>query len=161
MSATSASGPILVCYDGSDGSRNALRSVGPVLGSKDMVVLTVWEPLAVRLISSGGFAAVGLDNEEERSVDVQEEAAARTAAEEGARGAQERGFSAVPRVEKATTGIWRAIVDAANEIDAALIVCGTRGRGAVKSALLGSVSHAVLREAHRPVLIAPDSLSHD
>jgi nucleotide-binding universal stress UspA family protein len=40
--------------------------------------------------------------------------------------------------------------------DARLIACGRRGRGAVTSALLGSVSHAVLAHAGRPVLIAPE-----
>jgi nucleotide-binding universal stress UspA family protein len=156
MSADPSPGSILVCYDGSDGSRSALRSVGPVLGSMESVVLTVWEPLVLRLSSAGAFATAGLDREVQRTVDHQEEAAAREAAEEGAQDLRERGFSAVARVEQATTGIWRAIVGVANEIDAALIVCGTRGRGAVKGALLGSVSHAVLREARRPVLIAPD-----
>jgi len=34
-----------------------------------------------------------------------------------------------------------------------LIVVGSRGRGPVGSALLGSVSHGVVRQAKRPVLI--------
>jgi nucleotide-binding universal stress UspA family protein len=40
--------------------------------------------------------------------------------------------------------------------DAALVVCGQRGRGAIRSALLGSVSHALAAHAKRPVLIAPE-----
>ena len=59
------------------------------------------------------------------------------------------------RVEQAMGATWAKIIEVADEIDAGLIVCGTRGRGAVRTALLGSVSHAVLTHSGRPVLIAP------
>jgi nucleotide-binding universal stress UspA family protein len=45
------------------------------------------------------------------------------------------------------------IVTYADNHDVDVIVLGSRGRGSVASALLGSVSQAVLHDAHRPVLV--------
>ena len=50
---------------------------------------------------------------------------------------------------------FRTISEVAREIDACLIVCGQRGRGAFASAVLGSVSHQLSAHAERPLLIAP------
>ncbi|BBL80378.1 hypothetical protein RxyAA322_22320 [Rubrobacter xylanophilus] len=47
----------------------------------------------------------------------------------------------------------RAIVRLSEELDAGLIVLGSRGRGGLRRALMGSVSDSVVRHAHRPVLI--------
>lgn len=45
------------------------------------------------------------------------------------------------------------ILRIADRQDADLIVVGSRGRATIASALLGSVSRAVLARAHRPVLV--------
>jgi nucleotide-binding universal stress UspA family protein len=45
------------------------------------------------------------------------------------------------------------IVALAEEIGAGLIVMGSRGRGGMRRALMGSVSDAVVRHAHCPVLV--------
>lgn len=45
------------------------------------------------------------------------------------------------------------IVALAEEMDAGLIVMGSRGLGGLRRALMGSVSDSVVRHAHCPVLV--------
>jgi nucleotide-binding universal stress UspA family protein len=146
--------PILFCFDGSDESRRAIGTVVHMLSSTTAVVLTVWQPLTARLTEAGGFGVFALADETE--LDESERAAALVTAEDGAAQARGIGFDASARIEQADGAIWHTVVDVADEIDAGLIVCGTRGRGSMRSALLGSTSHAVLPHAGRPVLVSPD-----
>ena len=48
------------------------------------------------------------------------------------------------------------IVGLAEEIGAGLVVVGSRGRGGIRRALMGSVSDSVVRHAHCPVLVVRD-----
>lgn len=52
------------------------------------------------------------------------------------------------------------LVRCADAHDVDLIVIGSRGRGAVASAFLGSVSRGVLHESKRPVLVVPEGSVH-
>jgi nucleotide-binding universal stress UspA family protein len=48
-----------------------------------------------------------------------------------------------------------ALIRIGNERSARCLVVGTRGEGPVTAAILGSVSHKLLRMAKRPVLVVP------
>jgi len=96
---------------------------------------------------------------DEGDLDRREAATARQAADQGARAGQERGWDAKARTERAEVAVWQTIIQAADEIDASLIVCGARGLNPVKRAILGSVSEAVLHHSHRPALISPQPAS--
>ena len=65
------------------------------------------------------------------------------------------GFVAELRVVRGIEGVSRLIAQAAEQLDAELIVVGTHGHGGVTSALLGSVARALLHEASCPVLVVP------
>jgi nucleotide-binding universal stress UspA family protein len=148
-------GPILFCYDGSEGSRHAMRAAASLLAPRDAVVLSVWETVAIRLATGGLLPLAGMSYiSDEGDLDAREQAAAQKAAEEGAAAATEQGWRAAARAANAELATWRTIVDIADEIDAALIVCGARGLNLAKRAIIGSVSEAVLHHSHRPTLIA-------
>jgi nucleotide-binding universal stress UspA family protein len=144
--------PVLFCYDGSDGSKTALSAAAGLIKPAEAVVLVVWMPAAVQLARAGSFV-VAVPNEGE--VDEEEAAIAQRIADEGAAAARARGYDATARVAQGNESVVKTIDEVAQEIDAGLIVCGQRGRGAVGSALLGSVSHALATHTKRPVLIAP------
>jgi nucleotide-binding universal stress UspA family protein len=105
-------------------------------------------PAAVQLARAGSFV-VAVPNEGE--IDEQEAVIARQIAEEGAAGARRRGYNASARIAQANESVAKTIDEIAQEIDAGLVV---RGQGAIGSALLGSVSHALAAHTKRPVLIA-------
>jgi len=145
--------PVLFCYDGSEGSSAALSvAVELIMHPADAVVLVVWTPIAVQL-ARGGSLLTFVPNEGQ--IDEEEIAAAQGLADAGAEAARGRGYNASGRVAEANESVAKTINDVAREIDACLIVCGQRGRGAFASAVLGSVSHQLSAHAERPVLIAP------
>ena len=59
----------------------------------------------------------------------------------------------VARAHLAMGDAPREITHLAEDLEAGLIVMGSRGRGGIRRALMGSVSDVVVRHAHCPVLI--------
>ncbi len=72
--------------------------------------------------------------------------------EERAKRMEEEG-AAVAGVHLRTGNPDHEIVELAEELDAGLVVVGSRGLGGVRRTLLGSVSDSVVRHAHCPVLV--------
>jgi nucleotide-binding universal stress UspA family protein len=118
------------------------------------VVLTVWESIATRLALAGSFAAG--DTTGGTDLDAEEESYAKSVADEGAVRANEHGFEASPMIRESPDGIANSILEVADNLSARLIVCGQRGRGVLRSTLLGTVSHSLASHTRRPILIAPE-----
>jgi nucleotide-binding universal stress UspA family protein len=141
--------PVLICYDGSADAERAIGAAAELLGPRRAVVLgvgplvTPTESLAVMgpVAPAVAFEGLNEDDAEQRT----------EAGVEKARGA---GFDAEVRAEVAAP-TWEAIVNVADEIDAAVIVLGSRGLHGAREVFEGSVSHDVAAHAGRPVLIVP------
>lgn len=150
---------VLIAYDGSDNAKRAITHAARFLTARRAVVLTAWEPLvrqAARLSGLSGVMQPGWIPEP-----GQEDLAlsdAKAVNSEGLQLALDNGLRAEGQCVETSTTVWSAIVDAADDLDADIIVTGTRGATGIKALLHSSVSEHVLRHCHRPVLIVPPGL---
>lgn len=144
---------ILICYDGSADAQSAIDTAGALFAGQAANVLTVWEGLSEVVARTGaGLAAAPLDFED---IDRASAAEAGERADEGCARARVAGLNAEPEVAQQGLTVWTTIIDRADALDADAIVLGSRGLTGVKSLFLGSVSHAVLQHADRPVVVVP------
>jgi nucleotide-binding universal stress UspA family protein len=150
---------ILVCYDGSVDAQAAIDRAGLLMPGSQATVLVIWETMVETMTRSGalgmGMAMVGSYGDD--GADAAIEKAARDTAAHGVERAAAAGLVAQPRLANRDGDIAGVILGVAAGVDADVIVLGTRGLSGVKSLMLGSVSHAVLHHADRPVLVVPSS----
>jgi nucleotide-binding universal stress UspA family protein len=148
---------ILISYDGSEDAKAAIDRAASLTPGREATVLTVWERLADVLARTGASFAGGGAISDAEEVDRESEEAAKQTAEEGAERASAAGLKARATTRPRDGSIDAAILEEGDALDAEAIVLGTRGLTGVKSILLGSVSHAVVQHADRPVLVAPSA----
>jgi nucleotide-binding universal stress UspA family protein len=150
MSADAAGGAAVLCWDGSDAARRAIRHAGRLLDAdQPAVVLFAHVPPE----SAGGVLG-GRGRPDAAVLGIAE---AEAMVEDGVRVARAAGFAAsglriVPDGRTA-----EAIVAAAEARDAPVIVMGQRQRSALGTLVLGSVAREVLDAFHRPVLLVGPS----
>ena len=145
---------ILLCTDGSELASRALAAGLAVLAPADHYVIAtaVEGPDQSELVGASGLAGPTMTQDE---FDAEEAGAhvAGTAVVDGE--AKRLGLPAAERrVVEGPPG--EALCALAEELGAAAIVLGSRGRGGLKRALLGSVSDHVVRHAPCPVVVSHD-----
>ena len=145
---------ILLATDGSEEAELAARTAIDVSEStgSELHVLYVWEAANpyVEVVELAGDEPVTprLDAELKRQFERQ----AREVLDAEAERVQAAG-GAVAQAHLSMGKADHEIVTLAEEIGAGLIAMGSRGRGGIRRALMGSVSDAVVRHAHCPVLV--------
>ncbi|MFF0817945.1 universal stress protein [Rhodococcus sp. NPDC003318] len=147
---------MLIAYDGTENSKRAIEYAGRFLSAERAVVITAWEPMVRQAARMSGLSGVmqpeWVPDEDTEDIALTD---ARTVNTEGLELARNVGLNAEGRTIECVTTIWTTIVEAADELDADIIVTGTRGTTGLKSLLQSSVADHVLRHSHRPVLIVP------
>lgn len=137
---------ILLAVDGSEASLAAARVAGRLAGQLGVGVrvLTVFDQPNSELGEPNYSNAL---REELRDADQALNAAARAVRESG---------GPEPEIDRIAGKPAEVILEVASGEREPLIVMGNRGRGRIVSALLGSVSTAVVSRAVGPVLVVPD-----
>jgi nucleotide-binding universal stress UspA family protein len=143
--------PILIAYDGSEDADYALDEAAEMCAGRRAVVLYVRQLLESVAAHLEGHPAL----ERLSDADAFERDAAERIAAQGAERARAAGIDAEPEVASSIESVGDTIVHVSEQLDAPLVVLGSRGLRGLRSILLGSVSHHVVHHAHRPVLVIP------
>ena len=158
--------PILIGYDGSDTARRAVRETADLFGSRQALVVTIWDPslpYEAAMMTPDGLdmmESMGpemLDVEAAQAGEERLQARAHRAANDGAELAKSLGLDAEALVVADDRGdVAGAIVELARERDVAAIVIGSRGLSGLRARLEGSTSNAVLKRSAFPVVVVHD-----
>ena len=151
---------LLIAFDGSAAAEAAVRVAGALFPGARATVLTIHEPAISRVTTFRAGGALMAPELVERSLTELERelvAEAEAAAAEGVRRAEAAGLTAEPAVAPGERQPWEPILAAAAERGADVVVCGTRGRGAVARSVLGSTSSSLLHHADRAVMVVPEA----
>ncbi|HEX5911207.1 MAG TPA: universal stress protein [Thermoleophilaceae bacterium] len=147
---------MLLCYDGSRESANAITRAGELFGGGDATVVCVWSGLSSLMLHAPlagpptGPLAEGSD-----MLDEPEHERAGRRAGEGAALARAAGFKARPLALKEERNVWHTLRDHATDEAVTAMVVGARGLSRVSSVMLGSVSTGLVHHAPVPLLVVP------
>jgi nucleotide-binding universal stress UspA family protein len=146
-------GPLLVCFDGSEGAKAALAAAAAAFAGRRAVVACYWQPFAA---SSRRFE-IDIRELVQNAADInrREQEVAEAMAAEGAALAAAAGLDSEGQAVEIDGPVDEAILAHADELDAAAIVLGSRSRSSLRSFLIGSVANEIVQRSPRPVYLAP------
>jgi nucleotide-binding universal stress UspA family protein len=148
----------MLCTDGSELATQALAAgLGLLAPAERTLVVTVVEPVDASLVFGASGLAGGVISEEQYTdtVDAQRDAAEAILREAVTALGLDGDASVELIVVEGEPG--RALCDLAAERGASVLVAGSRGRGGLKRAVLGSVSDHLVRNAPCSVLVTGSS----
>jgi nucleotide-binding universal stress UspA family protein len=155
---------VIVAFDGSPAARRAIADAAKILGSCRVLVVTVWEeslayagppagPSYDMLADEMMVATPTVDPGVALEIDHGRHEQAEQVAREGSALARSLGLDASPLAVPEEGKTARTLLELAREHQAAAIVVGSRGLGAVRARLEGSTSKELLKHASCPVIV--------
>lgn len=152
---TAAERPILICFDDSAEARRAVLESARLFPGANAIVLHVWRSLestfAYRYSAARVMGALAEELEELKTPGASR---AQSIAERGALLARQAGLRAEALVVEADQQMHAAVPSVVEDVDASVVVVGSRRLGAIQSMALGGFSAPVVRHSPRPVLVA-------
>ena len=147
---------LLLAYDGSDDAADAIRAAGALFPGAEATVVVVRGLTIAQAHGSLARLAVpdGVIGETAETFEREADERAQAVADKGVEVARGAGLDA-QRAFRVDTSAWRALAATAEELGADVVVCGSRGNGAMSRAVLGSTSTSLLHHAGCPLLIVP------
>ncbi len=141
-------GPVVIAYDGSPASENALVQAGALLTRRRAIVVVVWDPgVPFALLAPPDLVAAPLDLRTALELDEQLYEQARRLAQQGAGRATAAGLEADGLAVADDVSVPQTILRVAKEHDSQSIVIGSHGHRAVREVLLGSTTRDIIRHA--------------
>jgi nucleotide-binding universal stress UspA family protein len=150
-------GAALLAYDGSPSSATAIAVAGQLLRGRNALVCHAWSGVSQAVFRTPPSSLPGVLSDAAMELDEFDQDAAEKVAAEGAELARSAGFDAQPLPRRRETKTWRAILRAADEKHASVVVAGAQGISGVGRAILGSVSTGLVHHSATPVLVVPGS----
>lgn len=147
---------VIVAYDGSAASREAIVAAAKLLKGCRVLVVTVWEEGLAYFAAApteGMMMTQPVDPEVAHEVDAGLHSQAEQVARTGAETAGSLGLEAAPLSVPDALNVAATLIDLAREQRAAAIVVGSRGLSGIRARLEGSTSKAILAHAPCPVLV--------
>jgi nucleotide-binding universal stress UspA family protein len=147
---------ILVAFDGSESSRNALDHAVSiaVLWKAEITILSVVPRVTMPIFQDKGFGASSISTVQDFKDYQEKRIALYTKSLEEAEEDVKEGFPGLKVVSKLLGGRPSStIVEEAEKDGADLIVIGSRGLGGITGWILGSTSRRVVESCTKPVLV--------
>jgi nucleotide-binding universal stress UspA family protein len=150
--------PVVIAYDGSPAARQAIVDSAKILGSRRVLVVTVWEE-GLAYVAPATSADVGMtlsspvDPEAALKLDHAVHEDAERVAHEGAGLARSLGLDAEPIALPDERNVARTLLRVVRERHAVAIITGARGLSGIRARLEGSTSKSLLKHASCPVIV--------